>query len=171
MVFDDQFLGLRVELELASRHQNALVLVLLVAEINLEFERPLKPEDFPGAPPENLVPGSMVFRKTAGPVDPRKFCTFQPASRGELPLCFGGEFQGIQTMFASDGLSLSRTGVLSPVAETVSPLETGINASRRCAPHLCFDPHGLSQSRASVLLSRRLFNASSAQGRHRARTN
>jgi formylglycine-generating enzyme len=32
-------------------------------------ERPLEPEDFPGAPPENLVPGSMVFRKTAGPVD------------------------------------------------------------------------------------------------------
>src|SRR5580704_1287645 len=26
-------------------------------------ERPPKPEDFPGAPPENLVPGSMVFRK------------------------------------------------------------------------------------------------------------
>jgi formylglycine-generating enzyme len=24
-------------------------------------ERPLKPEDFPGAPPENLVLGSMVF--------------------------------------------------------------------------------------------------------------
>jgi len=32
-------------------------------------ERPLKPEDYPGAPTENLVPGSMVFRKTAGPTD------------------------------------------------------------------------------------------------------
>jgi formylglycine-generating enzyme required for sulfatase activity len=32
-------------------------------------ERPLKPEDFPGAPPENLVPGSMVFQKQTGPVD------------------------------------------------------------------------------------------------------
>jgi len=26
-------------------------------------ERPLKPGNFPGAPPENLVPGSMVFQK------------------------------------------------------------------------------------------------------------
>jgi sulfatase modifying factor 1 len=32
-------------------------------------ERELNPADFPGAPPENLVPGSMVFRKTRGPVD------------------------------------------------------------------------------------------------------
>lgn len=34
-------------------------------------ERPVDPADFPGAPPENLVPGSMVFRRTAGPVDLR----------------------------------------------------------------------------------------------------
>jgi sulfatase modifying factor 1 len=34
-------------------------------------ERPLDPADFPGAPPENLVPGSMVFTRTAGPVDLR----------------------------------------------------------------------------------------------------
>jgi formylglycine-generating enzyme len=34
-------------------------------------ERPLDPADFPGAPPENLQPGSMVFRRTPGPVDLR----------------------------------------------------------------------------------------------------
>src|SRR5262249_20084174 len=34
-------------------------------------ERPLDPADFPGAPPENLVPGSLVFTMTAGPVDLR----------------------------------------------------------------------------------------------------
>jgi formylglycine-generating enzyme required for sulfatase activity len=34
-------------------------------------ERPLDPTDFPGAPPENLVPGSLVFTPTAGPVDLR----------------------------------------------------------------------------------------------------
>ena len=34
-------------------------------------ERPLDPNDYPGAPPENLHPGSMVFRRTAGPVDLR----------------------------------------------------------------------------------------------------
>jgi sulfatase modifying factor 1 len=32
-------------------------------------ERPLNAADFPGAPPENLVPGSMLFMKTRGPVD------------------------------------------------------------------------------------------------------
>ena len=32
-------------------------------------ERPLDPRDYPGAPPENLVPGSLVFTMTPGPVD------------------------------------------------------------------------------------------------------
>lgn len=32
-------------------------------------ERPLDPADYPGAPLENLVPGSLVFTMTAGPVD------------------------------------------------------------------------------------------------------
>ncbi|HSS68922.1 MAG TPA: formylglycine-generating enzyme family protein [Nocardioidaceae bacterium] len=34
-------------------------------------ERPLDPHDFPGAPAENLLPGSMVFTRTRGPVDLR----------------------------------------------------------------------------------------------------
>jgi formylglycine-generating enzyme len=34
-------------------------------------ERPLDPALYPGAPKENLVPGSMVFTRTAGPVDLR----------------------------------------------------------------------------------------------------
>jgi sulfatase modifying factor 1 len=34
-------------------------------------ERPLDPSDFPAAPAENLVPGSMVFTATPGPVDLR----------------------------------------------------------------------------------------------------
>jgi formylglycine-generating enzyme len=32
-------------------------------------ERPLNPADYPGAPVENLVPGSLVFHKARGPVD------------------------------------------------------------------------------------------------------
>ena len=36
-------------------------------------ERAPSPEDFPGAPPENLVPGSMVFQKRTGPVDLRNY--------------------------------------------------------------------------------------------------
>ncbi|MDY7102321.1 MAG: formylglycine-generating enzyme family protein [Actinomycetota bacterium] len=34
-------------------------------------ERPLDPADFPSAPPENLVAGSLVFTPTPGPVDLR----------------------------------------------------------------------------------------------------
>jgi formylglycine-generating enzyme len=34
-------------------------------------ERPLDPADFPGANPASLVPGSLVFRMTEGPVDLR----------------------------------------------------------------------------------------------------
>jgi sulfatase modifying factor 1 len=34
-------------------------------------ERPLDPADFPGAPPENLRAGSLVFTMTRGPVDLR----------------------------------------------------------------------------------------------------
>jgi formylglycine-generating enzyme required for sulfatase activity len=34
-------------------------------------ERSPNPDDYPDAPPENLQPGSMVFRRTAGPVDLR----------------------------------------------------------------------------------------------------
>jgi formylglycine-generating enzyme len=34
-------------------------------------ERPLNPVDYPGALPEMLKPGAMVFRKTQGPVDLR----------------------------------------------------------------------------------------------------
>jgi formylglycine-generating enzyme required for sulfatase activity len=36
-------------------------------------ERPLDPADYPGADPELLVPGSLVFRKTAGPVSLNDF--------------------------------------------------------------------------------------------------
>ena len=36
-------------------------------------ERPLDPADYPGADPEVLVPGSLVFHKTSGPVDTRDF--------------------------------------------------------------------------------------------------
>jgi formylglycine-generating enzyme required for sulfatase activity len=36
-------------------------------------ERPLEPADFPGAPAENLKPGSMLFQRTAGPVDVRDY--------------------------------------------------------------------------------------------------
>ena len=36
-------------------------------------ERQIDPADYPGAHPDVLVPGSLVFRKTAGPVDLRDY--------------------------------------------------------------------------------------------------
>jgi formylglycine-generating enzyme len=51
-------------------------------------ERPLDPRDFPGAPPENLVPGSMVFTPTSGPVDLRhlsQWWSWTPGACWRLP--------------------------------------------------------------------------------------
>jgi len=46
-------------------------------------ERSLDPADYPGAPPENLVPGSLVFTMTPGPVDLRhlsQWWTWRPGA-------------------------------------------------------------------------------------------
>jgi sulfatase modifying factor 1 len=51
-------------------------------------ERPLDPADFPGAPPENLVPGSLVFTMTTGPVDLRhmsQWWTWTPGASWRHP--------------------------------------------------------------------------------------
>jgi sulfatase modifying factor 1 len=51
-------------------------------------ERPLDPADFPGAPAENLVPGSMVFTGTPGPVDLRhlsQWWTWMPGASWRHP--------------------------------------------------------------------------------------
>jgi formylglycine-generating enzyme len=45
-------------------------------------ERPLNPADFPGAPAENLVPGSMLFRKTDRPVDLKNYVNWWAWSPG-----------------------------------------------------------------------------------------
>jgi formylglycine-generating enzyme required for sulfatase activity len=51
-------------------------------------ERPLDPGDYPGAPVENLVPGSMVFTPTKGPVDLRhlsQWWTWTPGACWSAP--------------------------------------------------------------------------------------
>jgi formylglycine-generating enzyme len=51
-------------------------------------ERPLDPADYPGAPPANLVPGSLVFTPTAGPVDLRhlsQWWTWTPGASWRHP--------------------------------------------------------------------------------------
>ena len=52
-------------------------------------ERPLDPADYPGAPAANLVPGSMVFHRTSGPVDLRhlsQWWTWTPAASWRRPV-------------------------------------------------------------------------------------
>ena len=51
-------------------------------------ERPLDPADFPGAPAENLQPGSLVFTMTPGPVDLRhlnQWWTWTPGASWRQP--------------------------------------------------------------------------------------
>ena len=55
-------------------------------------ERELDPADFPGANPADLVPGSMVFTPTAGPVDLddwRNWWRWQPGAHWRRPLGAG----------------------------------------------------------------------------------
>ena len=51
-------------------------------------ERPLDPADYPGAPAENLAPGSLVFAMTRGPVDLRhlsQWWTWTPGASWRHP--------------------------------------------------------------------------------------
>jgi formylglycine-generating enzyme len=62
-------------------------------------ERALNPADYPGAPPENLVPGSMLFHKTAGPVDLRDYAnwwSWAPGTSWRHPLGPGSSLEGIE---------------------------------------------------------------------------
>lgn len=52
-------------------------------------ERPLNPADYPGAPVENLLPGSLVFHRTSGPVDLRnlsQWWTWTPGASWRRPI-------------------------------------------------------------------------------------
>ena len=62
-------------------------------------ERPLNPKDFPGAPAENLVPGSMVFRKSTGPVDLKNYANWwywAPGANWRHPSGAKSSLQGLE---------------------------------------------------------------------------
>jgi len=62
-------------------------------------ERPLDPEEFPGAPIENLQPGSLVFTGTAGPVDLRdlmQWWTWTPGASWQAPHGPGSSIAGLE---------------------------------------------------------------------------
>ena len=60
-------------------------------------ERPLDPADFPEADPALLVPGSLVFHRTAGPVDLRDYrnwWTYVPGACWRHPDGPGSDYRG-----------------------------------------------------------------------------
>jgi len=63
-------------------------------------ERPLDPAEFPGAPPENLQPGSLIFTRTRRPVDLRhlaQWWTWTPGARWNRPEGPGSSLAGRET--------------------------------------------------------------------------
>ncbi|MBV8081582.1 MAG: formylglycine-generating enzyme family protein [Candidatus Eremiobacteraeota bacterium] len=62
-------------------------------------ERKPNAADFPGAPPENLVPGSLVFHMTRGPVDLRNWANWWgwvPGARWRHPYGPATSLQGLE---------------------------------------------------------------------------
>jgi sulfatase modifying factor 1 len=60
-------------------------------------ERPLAAADYPDADPELLVPGSLVFQRTPGPVDLRDYrnwWAYVPAASWQRPLGQGSDCRG-----------------------------------------------------------------------------
>ncbi len=61
-------------------------------------ERPLNADDYPGADPELLTPGSLVFQRSAGPVDlrdPHSWWAYVPAASWRAPLGPGSSVRGL----------------------------------------------------------------------------
>jgi formylglycine-generating enzyme len=63
-------------------------------------ERDLNPADFPGAPAENLVPGSLVFQKTRGAADLTNYTNWwvwTPGASWRCPFGPGSSIAGIES--------------------------------------------------------------------------
>lgn len=62
-------------------------------------ERPLNPDDYPGANPELLVPGALVFQKSKGPVDLNSFFNWWawvPGANWRHPKGPGSDLRGLE---------------------------------------------------------------------------
>jgi sulfatase modifying factor 1 len=62
-------------------------------------ERPANPDDYPGAKPEMLLPSSVVFRKSAGPVDLRNhlnWWTYVPGADWRHPRGPNSSIEGLE---------------------------------------------------------------------------
>jgi formylglycine-generating enzyme len=62
-------------------------------------ERPLNPQDYPGVPPDKLVPGSLVFEKRSTPVDLRNYANWWawvPGASWKHPKGPGSTLKGLE---------------------------------------------------------------------------
>jgi formylglycine-generating enzyme required for sulfatase activity len=87
--------GFRIERHQVTNHDFAAFVEATGYET--VAERPLDPADFPGAPAENLVPGSMVFTRTRGPVDLRhlsQWWAWTPGASWRRPEGPGSSLEG-----------------------------------------------------------------------------
>ncbi len=61
-------------------------------------ECPPNPDDYPGVPPEALIPGSLVFHRTSGPVDLRdwsQWWAYVPGAQWRFPLGPGSSVEAL----------------------------------------------------------------------------
>ena len=91
-------------------------------------ERPLDPADFPGAPPENLVPGSLVFTRTRGPVDLRhisQWWTWTPGASWRDPRARARRWPGARSTRSSTSPTRTRPPTPSGPAARCRPRPSG----------------------------------------------
>ena len=88
-------------------------------------ERPLDPADYPDADPDLLVPGSLVFRKTAGPGRPRR-----------LPQLVGVRARRLLEAAGREGHARSTAATATPssTSPTRTPRPTRRGRARSCRP-------------------------------------
>ena len=111
-------------------------------------ERPLDPKDYPDADPELLVPGSLVFRKTAGPVpldDNRNWWEYVPGASLEAAGRAGDDDQrprpapsragrlrgrgGLRNLGRQGAPHRGRVGVRGPRRRSTAPRSPGATST------------------------------------------
>ncbi|MEZ5121084.1 MAG: SUMF1/EgtB/PvdO family nonheme iron enzyme [Solirubrobacterales bacterium] len=96
-------------------------------------ERPLDPAQFPGAPPENLVAGSLVFTRTAGPVDLRhlaQWWTWTPGACWSRPEGRDRRWRAARTIRSSTSPSRTPSATRPGPARRCPPRRSGSLAAR-----------------------------------------
>ena len=98
-------------------------------------ERPLDPDDYPDADPELLVPGSLVFRKTPGPVplnDVRSWWEYVPGAYWKKPGGPGHDDQRSRPPSRRPGRLRGRRGVCNLGGEGAADrVGVGVRGARR----------------------------------------